>query len=343
MKLYIDKDNLQSLIRQFKNHPDQEVVSDCKRMIKNRLQLVYNFKKEDIDDILYQLWFNDFVQGRGMGDSHDKLCSPPFPSRPLNRNSFDNSDWETISSTYCCTDDAAFDLFRKQSVLISRQNDEISTLKRLFWGDYEFHQSYNLTEKEITYGWEELERDGHCLPCTDIMLADRYLLASPDNLEHNLIPLIKRLTRTVNAPVNLILFVERKQCDSAFFDKYQQVLSNAHGNKSFPLNVTIVVYPPSMEGGRGQKKTIPHDRIVLTNYRRFFSGPSFGEYFDSRKNVSTNGQCLEVFSLANPKEYQIVQDLIEYFQKDIIDKIRKLSHRSSYIFGAMKSNFFDFK
>ena len=273
MNLFIDKENLLSLVHQIKSYPDKEIITDCLRMLKKQLTLIYNFKKEDIDEQMYQLWFNNQVQGRGSNENSDKTCIPPFPCRPIGDNTFERVDWETISSAFLCSGSDVDRFSEKQSLLFSWKNEEIKTLQQLFWGDYSFSHTYLLARGDISYGWKELDDDGHCLPCTDILLVDRYLLVDRSSFKHNLFPLIQRLTNRVLAPVNLIVFVERKNNHSSYFEQLVSDLAKSRGNGQFPLFVTIVVYPPSMEGGKGLKKTIPHDRFILTNYRRFSSGP----------------------------------------------------------------------
>ena len=343
MKLYLDNDNLFSLVQQLKRYPDKEIVNDCLRMLKKQLTLVYNFRKEDIDEQLYQLWFNNQVQGRGSQENSDLFCSPPFPHRPIGVNSFVKANWETVSSTYLCSGADIDRFYEKQSILFSRNNEEIGTLQKLFWEDYSFSHTYILTRGDISYGWKELETDGHCLPCTDILLVDRYLFVDPSSFKDNLFPLIQRLTCRVNAPVNLVVFVERKDYHSDDFVQLVSALSKSRGNNQHPLYVTIIVYPPSMEGGKGLKKTVPHDRFILTNYRRFCSGPSFGSYFGKNREVATTGMDLTVHSLANMNEYLNARFLVDFFQKNVIDRIQRLPTSSSYIYGAKRSNMFVFK
>ena len=126
------------------------------------------------------------------------------------------------------------------------------------------------------------------------------------------------------------------------FEQYVEELSTLSIPSEKSFNITIVTYPPSMKGDRFNKKTIPHDRFILTNYRLFFSGPSFGDYFNSKKELSTNGQNLTVDSLANMGIYQYACSLISFFQDKVIDRILKIKQAESYIFGEMKSNMFSF-
>ena len=349
MNLYVDKENLLSLVRQMKQYPDADVVDDCLRMIKKQLHLVYNFKKDEISEQLYQLWFNTLVQGRGTKEESDVSCTPPFPHRPMEESCYEDSNWETISSTYLCTDEKTDEICNQQTILLSRKEQEIQTLSKLLWGDYSYSKKYSLSDGELSYGWKELERDGHCLPCTDILLVDRYLLADPRNFRNNLFPLIQCLTKHVKAPVNLIVFVERtlkypqkRPYSSSDYLQFVQQLSNIRKGNAFPLNVTIVVYPPSMEGGRSSQKTVPHSRFLLTNYRLFLSDPSFGSYFDKDHKLSTNGMYLTVESLADSENYQQAQGWIALFQ-GILDQIYDLPDHTEFIFGDRKSNILKFQ
>lgn len=348
MNLYIDKENLLSLVRQIKSYSDRDTVDDCLRMIRKQLHLVYNFKKEDIGEQLYQLWFNTLVQGRGYKDETDTSCSPPFPNRPLMDSSFRDSDWETISSTYLCSDIGAESIRARNSILLSGKDLEIPTLSKLFWGDYSYTKEYDLSNGALSFGWKELEEDGHCLPCTDILLVDRYLLSDTRNFRNNLFPLLRRLTSHVSAPVNLTVFVERTEnfytkqpYNSSDYEAFVKQLSDVRKGHSFPLNVTIVVYPENMLGGFAVQKTIPHGRFLLTNYRLFISDPSFGSYFNKDRNLSTNGMYLTVHSLANNETYRLAKGWIDHFQC-ILDKIYQLHRPSDYIFGTRRSSLFHF-
>lgn len=210
MDLYIDKENLISLIHQIKYFSNQDTVADCLRMIRKQLRVIYNFGKEEINEQLYQLWFNNLVQGRGNKEETDKICQPPFPKRPLSFSYLDETNWRTISSVFLCTDINSKDIRQEYRLLFSNENEEILTLKRLFWGDYEFSKKYDLTQSSISFGWKELSADGHCLPCSDIMVVDRYLLSNHNNIGNNLLPLLKRLTINVKGSVNIVLLKFRK-------------------------------------------------------------------------------------------------------------------------------------
>ena len=339
MNLYLDKPNLYSLIKQLKSVENYNLKSDCIRMIRNQLRLIYNFDKSEIDEMLFELWFNDLVQARGNKEELDSLQVPPFPNRPISTSLIDNSDWSVVSSVYCCTDKNVQELCREGRILISNDGGEINTLSELFWGDYDFHKRYDLTHNGISFGWKELKQDGHCLPCSDIMIVDRYLFNNHDCLNNNLYSLLLKLTDDVKAKVNIVIFVQRLGLSSVDFERYVKEISNL-SNK---LNVTIIVYPSSMEGDRKSKKIIPHDRFIITNYRIFTSGPSFNEYFDLNGNLSTNGSYLDVDSLAKIEKYMFASGQIDFFQKNVVDRLLNICSPSSYIFGSWKSNLFSFK
>lgn len=82
MKLYIDKENLLSLLNQGEKEIVSELYEEVIRLIKRHLDLIFNFdKKECLNNPLLLKWMNQLSQGRGDTSSADEFKRPPFPGK----------------------------------------------------------------------------------------------------------------------------------------------------------------------------------------------------------------------------------------------------------------------
>ena len=273
-------------------------------------------------------------EGRGRSEESDKFRSSTsmFPERPIKSNSYSKWDWQQLSSVYLIDDVDSRKLKDKGCVLIGDAGEEISILMRLFCGmDYDFHHLYDL-QKNFN-SWEQLTADNQTLPCTDIVLNDRYLFANTyDLVECNLRPLLTVLAGKVRNRINIVVFTKNKTLLEFGVDKATSIIKNTlEKTTGMKPNVTFVT---SIDNDK-----IPHDRFIITNYRLIRSGDSF-LYFDTKGKKITNGGALDIDSMANHETYTFVQSLLEKLQASYND-IARLNN--DMIIGSKESKFIHFK
>ena len=339
MELYIDINNLKSFIKS----KDSDDFDDCKRMLRRQLHVIYNFDKELLrSEPVLQQFVTMISEGRGRSEESDKFLSSTsmFPERPIKSNSYSKWDWQQLSSVYLIDDVDSRKLKDKGCVLIGDAGEEISILMRLFCGmDYDFHHLYDL-QKNFN-SWEQLTADNQALPCTDIVLNDRYLFANTyDLVECNLRPLLTVLAGKVRNRINIVVFT--KYCASDKNGKHTALLE-------FGVDKATSIIKDTLEKTTGMKPNltfvtsndndkIPHDRFIITNYRLIRSGDSF-LYFDTKGKKITNGGALDIDSIANHETYTFVQSLLEKLQACYND-IARLNN--DMIIGSKESKFIRF-
>ena len=330
MELYIDINNLKSFIKS----KDSDDFDDCKRMLRRQLHVVYNFDKEMLkSEPILQQFVTMISEGRGLSEESDKFLPSTaiFPERPIKANSYINWNWRELSSVYLIDDIDSRKLKNKGCVLLGETGEELSILTKLFCGmDYDFHHLYDL-QKNFN-SWEQLTADNQTLPCTDIIINDRYLLAnSYDLVECNLRPLLTVLAGNVKNRINVVVFTKNKTLLEFGKDKADAIIKNTllkvTGMKP---NVTFVT--------SNDNDKIPHDRFIITNYRLIRSGDSF-LYFDTKGKKITNGGALDIDSMANHETYTFVQSLLEKLQASY-DDIKRLNN--DMIIGSKESKYINF-
>lgn len=330
MELYIDINNLKSFIKS-KNSED---FDDCKRMLRRQLHIVYNFDKEILkSEPILQQFVTMISEGRGLSEESDKFLSSTaiFPERPIKANSYINWNWRELSSVYLIDDVDSRKLKNKGCVLLGETGEELSILMKLFCGmDYDFHHLYDL-QKNFN-SWEQLTADNQTLPCTDIIINDRYLFANTyDLVEYNLRPLLTVLAGNVKNRINVVVFTKNKTLLEFGKDKADAIFKNTlltvTGMKP---NVTFVT--------SNDNDKIPHDRFIITNYRLIRSGDSF-LYFDTKGKKITNGGALDIDSMANHETYTFVQSLLEKLQASY-NEIKRLNN--DMIIGSKESKYINF-
>ena len=325
MKLYIDKENLLSLLKEEDKDVISEEYNEIKRMIKKHLDLVFNFDKSECrNNPLLIKWLNQLTQGRGDASSTDEFKTPPFPQRPIKNNFRTNMPWDVFYSVFLVNDEKAESLKKENNMLIGNVGEETKLLSSLFCNkSFDLHSLYNIKDKTRFKGWETLDNDGHIMPCSDIIFADRYLFSNMNRLENNLYKILSLFARRVQSPkINILFFSENYSEDIR--NKVCKRINEIFG-KETKVKVTFVVY--------GNER--PHDRFILTNYRYFRSGDSFNNYYNENGYMVSEGITLDVDSLANNNTCSVISKL----QKDMQNLCDKASGR---IFGAKESNFISF-
>lgn len=335
MDLYIDKENLRS----FLNSRGKKEFDDCLRMLHRQLHVVFNMDKSELEDNpdLVDWIKHNIIQGRGDSEDTDTFLAEKFPIRPIKSNSYNNWTRRSLLSVYLIDDFDVSKLKNKGCVLLGDVGEELDILTKLFCGhDYEYHHLYDLHKNFLS--WEQLTNDNQLLPCTDIIINDRYLFSNQlEIVEYNLSRMLKALAHNVKTRIDVVVYTlygkedrqGHKQGLIGFGEKnaskiIKDTLCTITGIKP---NVTFVCSNDS--------EKIMHDRFVITNYRLLRSGDSFN-YFDTTGKRITNGGSLDVDSLANYEKFVFVESLLEKLQFTY-DMIKGLN--DTMILGDRKSKF----
>ena len=224
-------------------------------------------------------------------------------------------------------------LKNKGCVLLGDIGEELRVLLKLFCGrDYDYHHLYDL-QKNFN-SWEQLVDENQMLPCTDIIINDRYLFNDDFMLvEYNLYRMLKAIVNNVKNKVNVVVYTQNDSIRNFGIDKATSIIKSAiEKTTSMKPNITYVT--------SGAKPTkIPHDRFVITNYRLIRSGDSF-IYFNTKGEKITKGGSLDIDSLAKYETYVFVNSLLESLQS-IYNDLYRLN--KDLIIGSRVSNFIKFK
>lgn len=333
MELYIDKENLKSLIRS----RDHELYGDCIRMVKRNFDIQFTFPYEEIlKDEMLSLWLIGFNEGLKGGSGTIKY-DVQVPSRPLKTNVYNefNNDANKMSAVYLLDDEKIDELANRKFMLFGRVGEEIEILSSLFFDDYQFQMMFN-AQNELK-NWQDIQP--MLSPCTDIIIADSYILSSPDVFNNNLYALIKEIcSRATNSKLNIVIFTIKdtllniKDIKSRIKKEVEQVTNIAP-------EVTIILQEKpkrTSELSLEEKKTVEHDRTIFTNYKLITSGDSFN-YFNGKWETITTGRWLNICSLANRHNFKIAMDFIEKMQSNVT-RLIKLNN-SDAIDGKLKSNY----
>ena len=97
MKLYIDKDNLISLMKS----KDKSKLLDCSNLIRRNFDVLYNFPKSVVkSDELLTSWFGSFGQGVFGKQEFAETEEGIFPPRPLKSNFYRVNNADLLTSVY---------------------------------------------------------------------------------------------------------------------------------------------------------------------------------------------------------------------------------------------------
>lgn len=332
MRLYIDKANLISFLDSRRDVEYMDIYADCERMIRRQLAVQYNFPKDQCNDGgKLQAWFLNATNGCGYNESSDIFANTEdsiYPPRPIKGTFYNQASQEQISSVYLVNEQVNA-IKQSHTVLIGAVGEEITILKRLFCGtDYDYHVCYDIRNLECFSGWQKLDDDGHVLPCTDIIITDRYLFKESDDIiQANLNTILRLFGQKKGAKINLVV-VTKGEVDIVWQKRRQELSRAMKYNKYSSVNITFVL-----------SHECPHDRLIITNYRMFRSGDSFN-YYDSKGNLKTKGDALDVDSMAKASSYRYAVQRINNVQA-IVDKLKSLN-RNDLIIGDKISSWIKF-
>lgn len=339
MDIYIDKANLKSFLNCQKN----DEFDDCLRMLCRQLHIIYNIGKSEIkNDIELAPWILKISEGRGKSEERDAFLADKFPIRPIKSNSYNEWTRRHFLSAYLIDDLDISKLKNRGCVLLGDVGEELEILTKLFCGnDYEYHHLYDLRKNFLS--WEQLSNDNQTLPCTDIIINDRYLFENQEEIvQYNLGRMLAALANNVKNRIDVVLFTIYESLYNFGVEKANKIIKHTLEKiTGMKPNITFVCsYRPKKDKVSNDRSfvkiPIPHDRFVITNYRLLRSGDSF-LYFNTKGERITKGGSLDVDSLANHETYVFVETLLEELQTTY-NKIQ-LQYNGRTVFGDKKSKF----
>lgn len=333
MRAYIDKSNLISLFQSY----NENLYEECIKLLKSQFDLFFTFDKVEIEsNEILQSIFLELMDG--VKKTNEIKSGIKFPERPL-KNNFHNtlSCREDLTAIYLLNEEKLDDIKNKGYLLIGAVGQEIQTISKLIFEDYQFVK--NLTPKSDMKNWDIVGNQN--LPCTDIIITDRYVFYDSYLLDNNLHYLLKTIGGNYHKKkLNIVIFTSYEQEYIDSFGKKQRFIpdweSLKKGVKTYlkniydaTSNVTLITL----------RRDIEHDRIIFTNYNNHHSGDSLN-YFDSKWNYITNGRHYTIFSHAYKDHLNSAYCFIEDMQ-EIINRLIRVNNKTAFV-GDRKSNFLKF-
>lgn len=332
MRVYFDKDNFLSFFASSKH----ELFADCLRMLKTQCDLHLNFSKDILTDPSISIIFAQLSSGSKKAPM-PHFENGPVPSRPLKTNAhLEFTCRDQLTAAYLVTDERTETLKAKGTLLVGGKGEEVDTLSKLFFEDYQFTKPF--TPKEHMPNWESLSPT--VMPCTDIIIVDRYLFASEGLLDYNIHALLSTLGgQQDNRKYNIVIFtclqqeitIDGKKSSitpnwSAIKGKIKSYLKVKNGATP---NVTIVTL----------KRVKEHDRTIFTNYNNSYSGDSL-TYYNSKWQLITTSRNYSVHSHGLRDNLQKGYFFIDDMQR-VIDGLSYPKDSDLFV-GDKKSNFLRF-
>ena len=311
MKLYIDKENLLSLI----GSRAQDSFEDCAKAMRCWLDVQYNFSKEEIkSNELLMSWFIRYGQGvKGEQDFVPERKPDIFPPRPLKSNFYNIDIPKSLTAVYLLNDEHICTIVHQKScVLIGKVGEEIPALSSLLLEDTEVPTS------EIS-SWKD-----YCpsLPLTDIIICDNHYFKDKYIYSKNDNELIKSLVNVPqNSPVNVVFFIKTGEVDRNINLEEEQKRVKELVKKATGSNKSAVTIVESYA---------THDRCLITNYYRI----KHGSCFHLRDNSIKSDVTTEIKSHIRRNNEEISKHLISKFQNIIDNK--------AICIGDKRSNFLSF-
>ena len=311
MKLYIDKENLISLMKS----RNQSEFNDCYSLIRKNFDVLYNFPKSALkSDELLMAWFSSYGEGVKGEKVFAEKGEEILPPRPLKSNFYNSGDAQWLLSAYLLNDAHICDVINKKScILIGTIGDELNVINSLIIEDSEILAS------EIT-SWSDYLPN---LPLTDIIISDNHYFKSLNTYRANNNELLRYLCSIPNnSPVNVVIITKENELDPNIDletekDEIKKMVKNITG--STKSSVTILT----------TYKT--HDRALITNYYRVKHGCCF--------HLNDNGLKKDVLTEIKSHAYinneRISENLISGIFQDIASSPARC-------FGDKKSNFLNF-
>jgi len=318
MNAYIEIESLRSLISQNKD----DRYYECMRMLKRNLNLNFSFSKEEARaDHAIEIWVKELSTG---AISEKPKWESDYPNQ-YDELSLQDMTLEKLCAVYLLDDEEPQHL--ANAMLVSHFGHELDTLSRLFvktdTQEFELQQS----PRQIA-NWNSLSE--YIAQCSDILLADRYILSKRSMLRKNLYQIINALVKkSRDVCISIVLIVESKSVDTSIDlnDVSDTIKENVKSIVGMAPNVTFMLCSPH-EG-----TPLFHDRLILTNYRAISSGDSFN-YFREDGRINTGGFGITISSLAKNCTYvkdQVANTFLLQLGKEIPYALIKGDRKSNFL------------
>lgn len=331
MRAYFDKENVASFIAS----RDNPLFDDCLRMLKSQCDLFFTFPKEVFLSPPYSDVFRVLSSGRS--NSSKPRFDEVFPQRPLKANVHNEFNRDQLTAIYLLNDDRASSVKNRGAILIGSLGEEVDTLAKLFFDDYQF--SKVVTPKNDMPSWHSL--DDYVLPCSDIIIIDRYLFAEKDLLDYNLHPYLEVISRYDSEyKFNLVIFTDAEQKIKINgrtstivpdWDELRQLIIDFFKKKYKRASVKVTIVASRAIG--------EHDRTIFTNYSNHESGDSLC-YYDSNGLLTTKCRHYSIHSHGSRDNLQNGFYILDDMQK-LINELSDPS-KSHCIHGDKVCNFLNF-
>lgn len=315
MNLYIDKENIESIITNRKDNLAK--FSEFARYVKKGLMVHYNFPKEEMLRNQYlQAWFAT-VKGDGVS-SVSEFCPPSnvFPDRPVKTNFLSFCQSNAFRSIYFLSMDRNISkaIQDKQCILISNVGEEYDSIEKLL----------TLEDKE-TLTSSISSWSSYCpqLPLTDIILCDEHYFKSKEVYDKNQNEIITSLCHTPKNQINVVIITKEGEIDPTIdinieCQNIKQQISDISNISRGKCRVTVLT----------TYKT--HSRHLITNYFRIVHTSCFHLKDNGLKgDVNT-----DIASHVNNNANEVTDKLLAFFQTIVDSPVNS--------FGDKISNFLKF-
>lgn len=317
MTAYFDIENLKSFI----NQPKNDLFNDSLKLIKKQLDLTFNFEKEEFkksDELMNFLK----ILSDGVGDKIIKYNKDKFPVRNIKSNSHKDFSNEELLSAYFIDDTTIDKLKNKHELLIASVGEEMELFKMLFLhnNDYKFEKKLRIGT-EFT-SWNDFNQF-YC-PYIDLIIVDNFILGDRSLIETNLKGIIKNTLKDgIRKKINIVIFLKPDTGSITFAELSSEIKHLVEEKYTDSPNVTIVQHHTE------------HDRTILKNFVRVYSGDSFN-YFLSSGTKTTKGKEVHFVSIADSENYKLYLGMLSDLQNTI-----NISE-SKNIIGDKESRFLNF-
>ncbi len=321
MKLYIDKENIKSILLGREEHLDLflEIVT----YIKKGLDVHYNFSKEEIlKDKYIEAWFRT-VKGFGVNTS-SVYCPTEsvFPQHPISKHFISqiSKNEDGIRSIYLIHGDKNIinSIEKKNVVLIGNEGEEYNVIQTLKAIEDKKDDIISVTIES----WKS-----YCpkAPVTDIILCDEHYFKNRETYRKNNNELITSISSFANYQINLVVLTNPFNVDpkiklSDECDKIKEQIRTAANISIDNCKVTIMTSDEC------------HSRHLITNYYRINHTSCFHLIANGLKRDVTTG----IVPNTSKKGFETTNALLKEFE--IIAKKVNTHH-----YGDKKSNLIKFK
>ena len=273
MRVYIDKENIQSFVRQ----NNDNLFGAVKTFFQQEADLFLNFKKEDVKPKSELEVFMRFFQECNVRSDQKIKWGSIYPSRPLQTDCIKSMTPLQLRALYLLNDKNVDDVKDQGALLIGNVGDEIKTMQKMFLMQNKLacHLVWGIGAKEMFSSWAALSKVA--LPLTDLIITDQFMFTDTAlRNQHalfktNILPMLSVFLRNVRFRCNIVFYARYTDATNYFLNSSterknvidlvkKQVLKITKG---FEPNVTIV-----LNTNTKHCKTDIKPREVFTNYMK---------------------------------------------------------------------------